>query len=167
MVSCPLQRYKFNYPDRKADSKHTLIMASIWSTMSPEAKYPVGGRLVEINYSEVKNWYCFRRYAIDDNNNNHQGNLSYQDTFTPDWWELQHLGLLVVLVQAFNFSQEASWFSPKKAASTCKKTNDLVHMREEAPVEKIEANQYDTPITLRPLKLPAMAKLKVSKVSKH
>ncbi len=84
-----------------ANLKHTSVMAKTWSTTLPKAKrkWHVGGNLVEIDYSEYMHYNYFGCHAIDDNNNNCQGQLSFEETFTPNQWELHHLGWIVALVQ--------------------------------------------------------------------
>jgi hypothetical protein len=93
-----------------ADSKHTSIMANTWSTTLPKAtrKRRVGGDLIEINYSEYMHYYYFGRHSVDDNNNNRQGRLSFEETFTPHRWDLRQFGFIVALTQvnsmlAYNF----------------------------------------------------------------
>ncbi len=154
-----------------ADSKHTAIMANTWSTTIPKAKRErrVGGRLVEIDYSEYMNWYYFGRHAVDDNNNNRQGQLSFEETFTPDRWELQHLSWLIGLTQvnsmlAFNFfnrkPQNKTAFT--KAAFTRIIAKDLIHTQEDSPIQAKDDEGYTPPITRGPKVLPAGAKFKLS-----
>mmetsp|Transcript_21172 Transcript_21172/g.44313 ORF Transcript_21172/g.44313 Transcript_21172/m.44313 type:complete len:323 (-) Transcript_21172:81-1049(-) len=164
-----------DYPDTRlwvasmADSKHTSTMVNTWSTTLPKAKRKrrVGGRLVEINYSEYMHWYYFGRHAVDDNNNNLQGRLSFEETFTPNRWELRHLGWLLGLVQvnsmlAFNTFHQTPCHAPSftKAAFTRKIANDLVCPKEETPVSMIEG--YEPPITRGLPTLPKGEKFKFS-----
>ncbi len=81
-----------NYPDTNwwiasvADSKYTSIVANSWSTTLPKAKHMsfFGGRPVEIDYLGYMYWYFFGRHAVEDNNNNNPGCLSFEDTFAPN-----------------------------------------------------------------------------------
>ncbi len=84
-----------------ADLKHTLIMANTWSTMLPKAKCKrrVGRNLVEIDYLEYMHYYYFGCHAVNNNNNNCQGRPTLKKTFTPDQWELRHLGWIIALTQ--------------------------------------------------------------------
>ena len=66
------------------DSLHTLLMISNWVTTRRfgEQKYcRVGSNVVHFQNSEVQSNYYFGRHAVDDNNNNRQGNLSFEDVF--------------------------------------------------------------------------------------
>ena len=67
-----------------ADSLHTALMLTNWSTTRKEGKPKkrrVGGELIQFQYAEMMNWYYFGRHAIDDNNNNCQGYLSFEEVF--------------------------------------------------------------------------------------
>ncbi len=136
-------------------------MANTWLTMLPmtKHKHQVGGRLVEINHSEYMHWYYFGRHVVDDNNKNHKERLSFEETFTPNWWEMCRLGWLLGLVQinsmlAFNTFHQTLCHAPSstKAAFTCTIVNDIVHTKEETPVSMIE--EYEPPMTQGPPFLP-------------
>ncbi len=48
-------------------------------------------------------WLCwislldFGCHAVDDNNNNHQGWLSFEESFTFDYWDLRQFGFIVTI----------------------------------------------------------------------
>ncbi len=137
-----------------ADSKHMSIMANTWSTTIPAAKRKrrVGGQLVEINYSEYMNWYYFGRHSVDDNNNNRQGRLSFEETFTPARWDLCQFGFMIGLVQvnamlAYNFFNRhaLNLAASTKAEFTQSLAKDLLY-NEEFTIEQID-NHYNPPET--------------------
>ena len=89
-----------------ADSLHTSLMITNWSTTlraGTKKKRRVGGELVEFQYGAMHNEYYFGRHAVDDNNNNRQGCLSFEDIFVPKTWELRQFGFIVALVQTNAF----------------------------------------------------------------
>ena len=80
-----------------ADSKHTSIMANTWSTTlktGSRKKRRVGNDIVEIQYGEYLFWYYFGRHAVDDNNNNRQGHLSFEEAYCAKRWDLRQLGFV-------------------------------------------------------------------------
>ena len=62
----------------------TALMLTYWSTTIRDGKNEkrsrVDGDLVKFQYGEVMNWYCYR-HAVDDNNNNQQGCLSFEEKY--------------------------------------------------------------------------------------
>lgn len=135
-----------------ADSKHTSIMANTWSTTIPKDKRKrrVGGELITIDYSEYMYWYYFGRHAVDDNNNNRQGRLSFEEVFTPDRWEGRHLGFIVALTQvnsllAYNFFNRSLNKSPfvSKSEFTRSIARDLIFNQD----IELETAQYERPST--------------------
>ena len=67
-----------------ADSLHTSLMLTNWSTTRKDGKAKkrrVGGELVQFQYGEVMNNYYFGSHAVDDNNNDPQGCLSFEEFF--------------------------------------------------------------------------------------
>ena len=60
-------------------------------------KRNVGGEQVEFQYGEYQRWYYYARHAVDDNNNNRQGCLSYEERFCPRDWPTRQFGFLFAL----------------------------------------------------------------------
>ncbi len=145
-----------------ADSKHTSIMANTWSTTLQAAKRKrrVGGELIEIDYSTYMHWYYFGCHAVDDNNNNRQGHLSFEEAFTPHSLDLCQLGFIVALSQvnsllAYNFFNRSKLTKPlfSKGEFTRKIAEELIYNED----EDSDDEGYKPP-SLRPLrKLPAGA----------
>ena len=99
-----------------ADSLHTSLMLTNWSTTRKEGahkKRRVGGELVEFQYSEVMNWYYFGRHAVDDNNNNRQGCLSFEEVFQMKDWAMRQFGFIIGLCQT-NAFLAYNYFKNKK-----------------------------------------------------
>ncbi len=145
-----------------ADSKHTSVMANMWLTTLPKAKCKrrVGGNLIEIDYSEYMHYYYFGRHAVDNNNNNRQGRLSFEETFTPDRWELQHLGWIIALVQinsllAYNIFNRKPLHQDyaTKAKFTRELGQDLIHTEDNHQVED-DVTGDSLPLTQGPKTLP-------------
>ncbi len=69
-----------------ANLKHTSVMANTWSTTPSKAKRKqhVGGNLIKIDCSEYMHYYYFGCHAVDNNNIDCQGQLSFEETFTPN-----------------------------------------------------------------------------------
>ena len=89
-----------------ADSLHTSLMLTNWSTTRKEGKPKkrrVGGELVQFQYGEVMNWYYFGRHAVDDNNNNRQGCLSFEEVFQMKDWTMRQFGFIIGLCQTNAF----------------------------------------------------------------
>ncbi len=69
-----------------AESLHTSLMITKWGMMFLEGKTKtrwVGGKLVQFKYGQMHNAYYYGRHAVDDNNNNRQGCLSFEEVFVP------------------------------------------------------------------------------------
>ena len=119
------------------DSNHTSIMANTWSTNLPTGKTRkrrVGQELQQIRYGEYQDWYYFGRHAVDDNNNNRQGNLSFEETYCPDRWDLRQFGFIIALCQtnsllAYNYfnRKEKGDNSMSKAEFTRLLAHELVN----------------------------------------
>jgi len=89
-----------------ADSLHTSLMLTNWSTTRRDGKPKkrrVGGELVEFQYGEVMNSYYFGRHAVDDNNNNRQGCLSFEEVFQMKDWAMRQFGFIIALCQTNAF----------------------------------------------------------------
>ena len=89
-----------------ADSLHTSLMLTNWSTTRKDGKAKkrrVGGELVQFQYGEVMNNYYFGRHAVDDNNNNRQGCLSFEEVFQMKDCAMQQLGFIIALCQTNAF----------------------------------------------------------------
>lgn len=83
-----------------ADTKHTAIYLTNWGTthkIGPKRKRRLGNDLIEIQYPEYIHFYYFARHAVDDNNNNRQGSLSFEETFNPKRWDLRQFGFIIAL----------------------------------------------------------------------
>lgn len=88
------------YIGAMADSLHTSIMASTWSTtirMGATKKRRVGRELVTFQYPEYLHWYYFAHHAVDDNNNNRQGCLPFETSFSPKDWNQRQFGFIFTL----------------------------------------------------------------------
>lgn len=83
-----------------ANSKHTAIMGNTWATTHEKGrkrKRRVGGELIEIGYGEYQHWYYYGRHAVDDNNNNCQGQLPFEEAYCAKRWDLRQLGFILAL----------------------------------------------------------------------
>ena len=99
-----------------ADSLHTALMLTNWSTTRRDGrnkKRRVGGELVEFQYGEVMNWYYYGRHAVDDNNNNCQGCLSFEEVFQMKSWAMRQFGFTMALCQTNAFLAYNYFKNPK------------------------------------------------------
>ena len=89
-----------------ADSLFTSLMLTNWSTTRrggrPKVRR-VGGELVTFEYGEVQNHYYQGRHAVDDNNNNRQGCLSFEEVFQLKDWAMRQFGFVIALCQTNAF----------------------------------------------------------------
>ena len=102
------------------DSNHTSIMANTWSTNLPTGKTRkrrVGQELQQIRYGEYQDWYYFGRHAVDDNNNNRWGILSFEETYCSDLWDLHQFGFIIALHQT-NSLLAYNYFNRKVKGNT-------------------------------------------------
>lgn len=105
-------RYKTSFGEEQiylvalADSLHTSLMLSNWATTrrTGDDKYRrVGNNVVTFQYGEVQTHYYFGRHAVDDNNNNRQGCLSFEDVFVPKDWNKRQFGFIISVSQVNAF----------------------------------------------------------------
>lgn len=83
-----------------ADSKHTSLMLSNWTTTQPTGpvkKRRVGAALIPLQLREYQQYYYYCRHAVDDNNNNRQGTIPFEESFSPKRWDLRQFGFILAL----------------------------------------------------------------------
>ena len=71
---------------------HTSVMLTNWETTRREGKNKmrrVGGELVRFKYGEIQNYYYYGRHAVNDNNKNKQGCLSFEEVVLFKDWEMR------------------------------------------------------------------------------
>ncbi len=66
---------------------------------------------MKFQYTEMHNHYYHGRHAVDDNNNNRQGCLSFEEAFGKKDWEMRQFGFIVALCQtnaylAYNYFRD-------------------------------------------------------------
>ena len=120
------------------DSKHIGIMANTWSTTLPMGdakKRRVGMDLVDMQYREFQHWYYYGRHAVDDNNNNRQGCLSFEESYCGKRWDLRQFGFIIALAQvnamlSYNYFKRKDKEKVSKAEFVRMLARDLIYNRE-------------------------------------
>ena len=95
-------------------------MLTNWSTTRRDGrnqKRRVGGELVEFQYGDVMNWYYDGMHAVDDNNNNCQGCLSFEEGFQMKSWAMRQFGFIMTLCQT-NAFLAYTYFKNKNAMNS-------------------------------------------------
>ena len=91
-------------------NKHAYLMLTNWYTTIRNGntkKRRIGLELVEFNHGEAQtNYYC-GRHAVDDNNNNRQGCLSFEDSFIPTDWNKSQFGCVMQTCQTNSHLENA------------------------------------------------------------
>ena len=54
---------------------------------------------MQLKYGVIHNHYHYSGHAVEDDNNNRQGCLSFGDVFVPNEWKLRQFGFIVALAQ--------------------------------------------------------------------
>ena len=89
-----------------ADSKHVSIMINTCGTTIRTGKNKrrrIAGAIVEFKYPVYALQYYRARHAVDDNNNNRQGRLSFEETYLPQGWEKRQFGFILSLILTNSF----------------------------------------------------------------
>ena len=66
--------------------------------MGDNKRRRIAGDIVQFRYPVYATQYYKARHAVDDNNNNRQGRLSFEETYMPQRWEMRQFGFILSLL---------------------------------------------------------------------
>ncbi len=104
-------------------------------------------------------YHKFSHHAVDDNNCNHQDQLSFEETLTPDQWELCHLGnlALVQIDSLIGYNICNCKTCHEDFITKTKFTRYLAGVlicTEDNQDKEVDVNGYSLPLTCSPKTLP-------------
>ena len=83
------------------DFKHISIIINICGTTistGENKRRRISGDIVQFSLPVYATQYYKARNAVDDNNDNLQGRLSFEETHMPQRWEMMHFGFILSLI---------------------------------------------------------------------